>query len=513
MKTALVHSDDVAPLRLRRRSIRSAWSASGYVAPHGGLRPHGAAGPRCIAPTPRPRPRSRAITIRGLHRDAEGLQRRRAPARGRLLRARPRRQPRLPRRVGLRAPRGGRLAARGRPDRARARSIASSTSRAGCTTRCDQRASGFCYVNDAVLAIMRLRERGLRVAYVDIDAHHGDGVQAAFYRDPNVLTISTHERGERLFPGTGFVRRSGRARASATRSTCRSRRTRTPRVYLPAFEDGGAAAARTRSAGRRRAQLGMDAHRTDPLTHLAARHPGLRAARSRRIVGAVAPAPRAGRRRLRPPERRARLDGGVGGDQRRRAARTICPRRTRRTPAPPASASTHLCRRARPRSPRSIQAAVRDYVSQSGVRRAGDDLPASRPMSSLEHRRAPDSIRTPQAPCVGCLITFEGVEGSGKTTQMARLGRWLKERGYRVELTREPDGTALGAGVRRLFERAPAARSRGVPLPRRAPSARRGEDPALAHARAHRPVRSLHRRHRRLSGLRGAASIPRRSAS
>jgi dTMP kinase len=55
----------------------------------------------------------------------------------------------------------------------------------------------------------------------------------------------------------------------------------------------------------------------------------------------------------------------------------------------------------------------------------------------------------------GVLITYEGVEGSGKTTQMARLGRWLKQRGYRVELTREPDGTALGAGVRSLFEREP----------------------------------------------------------
>ncbi|HEV8141521.1 MAG TPA: dTMP kinase [Methylomirabilota bacterium] len=53
------------------------------------------------------------------------------------------------------------------------------------------------------------------------------------------------------------------------------------------------------------------------------------------------------------------------------------------------------------------------------------------------------------------LITFEGVEGSGKTTQMARLGRWLRNRGYHVELTREPDGTALGVGVRRLFERSP----------------------------------------------------------
>jgi dTMP kinase len=55
----------------------------------------------------------------------------------------------------------------------------------------------------------------------------------------------------------------------------------------------------------------------------------------------------------------------------------------------------------------------------------------------------------------GVLITFEGVEGSGKTTQMQRLARWLKSRGYRAELTSEPDGTPLGAAIRRLFERRP----------------------------------------------------------
>jgi len=52
----------------------------------------------------------------------------------------------------------------------------------------------------------------------------------------------------------------------------------------------------------------------------------------------------------------------------------------------------------------------------------------------------------------GVLITFEGVEGSGKTTQMARLGRWLERQGYRVERTAEPDGTPLGRAVRGLFE-------------------------------------------------------------
>ena len=53
----------------------------------------------------------------------------------------------------------------------------------------------------------------------------------------------------------------------------------------------------------------------------------------------------------------------------------------------------------------------------------------------------------------GVLITFEGVEGSGKSTQMRRLARWLRRQGYRVEQTREPDGTPFGAAVRRLFER------------------------------------------------------------
>jgi dTMP kinase len=59
----------------------------------------------------------------------------------------------------------------------------------------------------------------------------------------------------------------------------------------------------------------------------------------------------------------------------------------------------------------------------------------------------------------GVLITFEGVEGSGKTTQMTRLVRWLKEHGHKVERTEEPDGTALGVAIRRVFEQ-PATRPR-----------------------------------------------------
>ncbi|MGE5235200.1 MAG: acetoin utilization protein AcuC [Acidobacteriota bacterium] len=67
------------------------------------------------------------------------------------------------------------------------------------------RASGFCVYNDVAVAIRHLLDRGLSVAYVDIDVHHGDGVQAIFYNTPDVLTVSLHESGQYLFPGTGEI--------------------------------------------------------------------------------------------------------------------------------------------------------------------------------------------------------------------------------------------------------------------------------------------------------------------
>ncbi|HSF05776.1 MAG TPA: acetoin utilization protein AcuC [Methylomirabilota bacterium] len=131
------------------------------------------------------------------------------------------------------------------------------------------RASGFCYVNDAVLAILHLRARGLRVAYVDIDAHHGDGVQAAFYADPNVLTISTHERGDRLFPGTGFVEEIGEADGRGYSVNLPLDVLTDSSVYLPAFEMVVPPLLRAFRPDVVVAQLGIDSHRTDPLTHLA----------------------------------------------------------------------------------------------------------------------------------------------------------------------------------------------------------------------------------------------------
>lgn len=65
-------------------------------------------------------------------------------------------------------------------------------------------ASGFCYVNDIVLAILELLKYHKRVLYIDIDVHHGDGVEQAFYSTDRVMTVSFHKYGN-YFPGTGAV--------------------------------------------------------------------------------------------------------------------------------------------------------------------------------------------------------------------------------------------------------------------------------------------------------------------
>ena len=78
------------------------------------------------------------------------------------------------------------------------------------------KAWGFCIYNDPALAIVRARAAGLRVMYVDLDTHHGDGVEAISYADPGVLTLSLHESGRYLFPGTGFIDDLGAGAAAGT---------------------------------------------------------------------------------------------------------------------------------------------------------------------------------------------------------------------------------------------------------------------------------------------------------
>jgi len=149
------------------------------------------------------------------------------------------------------------------------------------------RASGFCYVNDAVLAILHLRAQGLRVAYVDIDAHHGDGVQAAFYGSRDVLTISIHERGDRLFPGTGFVQELGEGAGRGFSVNLPLDVLTDASIYLPAFERVVPPLLGAFRPDVVVAQLGIDSHRTDPLTHLALDVQGFARAVAR--IAALAP--------------------------------------------------------------------------------------------------------------------------------------------------------------------------------------------------------------------------------
>lgn len=87
---------------------------------------------------------------------------------------------------------------------------------------CNAQASGFCYVNDIVLAILELLKYHRRVLYVDIDVHHGDGVEEAFLTTDRVLTCSFHKFGDSFFPGTGDVVNTGHGRCDALPLLCRN---------------------------------------------------------------------------------------------------------------------------------------------------------------------------------------------------------------------------------------------------------------------------------------------------
>ena len=129
-------------------------------------------------------------------------------------------------------------------------------------------ASGFCIFNDPALAIKFLVNQGLRVAYVDIDAHHGDGVQNAFFDDERVLTISIHESGRYLFPGTGFVAESGAAPAVGYSVNLPLYPYTGDEVYLQTFQEVVPPLLEAFAPDVLVTQLGIDSYHTDPLTHL-----------------------------------------------------------------------------------------------------------------------------------------------------------------------------------------------------------------------------------------------------
>lgn len=132
------------------------------------------------------------------------------------------------------------------------------------------RASGFCVYNDPAVAIAWALRRcpKWRVLYVDVDAHHGDGVQAAFYDEARVLTLSIHESGRYLFPGTGFPRELGSPAALGTSVNLPLPPGTADADYLFAFDSLVPAVAASFSPDLLVTQLGCDSHWGDPLTHL-----------------------------------------------------------------------------------------------------------------------------------------------------------------------------------------------------------------------------------------------------
>jgi acetoin utilization protein AcuC len=130
------------------------------------------------------------------------------------------------------------------------------------------RASGFCVYDDPALAIARARQDGLRVLYVDLDVHHGDGVQAIHWNDPGVVTLSIHETGRSLFPGTGFVDEVGGPDARGTKVNVPLDAGTGERGWLAALEAVLPVLAEDHRPDVLVSQHGADAHAYDPLAHL-----------------------------------------------------------------------------------------------------------------------------------------------------------------------------------------------------------------------------------------------------
>jgi len=133
----------------------------------------------------------------------------------------------------------------------------------------DSSASGFCVYNDPAISIRWLLDQGAtRVAYVDIDVHHGDGVQAAFYDDPRVLTISLHEHPAALWPNTGWPTETGGLGAEGTAVNVALPAGTEDAGWLRAFDAVVPALLRAFRPQVLVSQHGCDTHRLDPLADL-----------------------------------------------------------------------------------------------------------------------------------------------------------------------------------------------------------------------------------------------------
>jgi acetoin utilization protein AcuC len=141
------------------------------------------------------------------------------------------------------------------------------------------RVSGFCIYNDVAIGIQHLLDQGAeRVAYVDVDVHHGDGVERIFWDDPRVLTISLHETGQVLFPGTGFPGDLGGRDALGTAVNVALPPGTADAGWLRAFHAVVPPLLREFRPDVLVTQHGCDSHTEDPLAHLSLTVDGQRAA-------------------------------------------------------------------------------------------------------------------------------------------------------------------------------------------------------------------------------------------
>lgn len=133
----------------------------------------------------------------------------------------------------------------------------------------ESKAAGFCIYNDAVIAIKHVVDKyNVKVLYIDTDVHHGDGVQHAFYSDPNVCTYSIHETGKYLFPGTGFHYEKGIEQGYGTCFNIPMEPYTEDDSWLECFEQSITKVIQVFKPDIILSQHGCDAHAFDPLSHI-----------------------------------------------------------------------------------------------------------------------------------------------------------------------------------------------------------------------------------------------------
>ncbi len=137
------------------------------------------------------------------------------------------------------------------------------------------RAEGFCYLDDVIIAIDMLLARGYRVAYVDIDAHHGNGVQGAYYKDDRVLVASLHESGKTLYPWSGFETEIGEDAGRGYTLNVPLPKGTDDEAYRKIFDRVIVPAVKAFQPTVVVAVVGADSHRADPLSNLALTNNGM----------------------------------------------------------------------------------------------------------------------------------------------------------------------------------------------------------------------------------------------